>query len=64
MANEITDGNERLGLAAIPLFRQLSPAALEEADSSHSFGFVARTNKLAQRITLREGMVFRNDSGN
>ena len=29
MATEMTDGNERRGLAAIPLFRQLAPAALE-----------------------------------
>jgi CRP-like cAMP-binding protein len=30
MANEMTDGNERIGLGAIPLFRQLSPEALEK----------------------------------
>ncbi len=30
MANEMTDGNERLSLGAIPLFRQLSPAAIEK----------------------------------
>jgi CRP-like cAMP-binding protein len=30
MANETTGGNERLGLGAIPLFRKLSPAALEK----------------------------------
>ncbi len=30
MANEMTDGTEHLGLAAIPLFRQLSPVALEK----------------------------------
>src|SRR3984893_15963486 len=28
MANEMTDGNERLGLAAIPLFKKLAPDAL------------------------------------
>src|SRR6266849_4015720 len=30
MANEMTDRNELLGLDAIPLFRQLSPSALEK----------------------------------
>src|SRR5882724_273693 len=30
MANEMTDGDERFSLAGIPLFRQLSPAALEK----------------------------------
>src|SRR2546425_5252912 len=30
MANEMTDGNERLSLAAISLFRELSPDALEK----------------------------------
>jgi CRP-like cAMP-binding protein len=30
MANEMKDGKERVGLGAIPLFRQLSPAALEK----------------------------------
>jgi len=30
MANEMTKGNQSLGLAAVPLFRQLSPAALEK----------------------------------
>jgi CRP-like cAMP-binding protein len=30
MANEMTDGKKRLGLGAIPLFRKLSPAALEK----------------------------------
>src|SRR6266851_7350429 len=30
MANEITGGKERLGLGAIPLFKKLSPAALEK----------------------------------
>ena len=30
MANEVRDGSERVGLAAIPLFKQLSPAAIEK----------------------------------
>src|ERR1700724_3528837 len=30
MDNEMTTGNERLGLGAIPLFRKLSPAALDK----------------------------------
>src|ERR1700682_1409594 len=30
MTDEMTNGNERLGLAAIPLFKQLSAAALEK----------------------------------
>jgi CRP-like cAMP-binding protein len=30
MANEITNGNESLGLGAVPIFRQLAPAALEK----------------------------------
>src|ERR1700694_2216031 len=30
MANKITGGKERLGLGAIPLFKKLSPAALEK----------------------------------
>jgi hypothetical protein len=29
MANEMTAGNEHLGLGAIPLFRKLSPAAVD-----------------------------------
>lgn len=30
MANEMTNGGERIGLAAIPLFKQLSPSAIEK----------------------------------
>src|ERR1700694_1359606 len=30
MATEMTDGNARLGLAVIPLFKQLAPAPLEK----------------------------------
>jgi CRP-like cAMP-binding protein len=43
MANEKTDGNERLGLAAIPLFRKLSPAAL------------AKMSGLMVQISLKAG---------
>jgi len=49
MANEMTAGNERLGLAAIPLFKQLSHAALEKLS-----GLMAKVSfKAGQTVFLQ-----------